>query len=67
MERKDRENAHSIKEKEINKMRIQMEEFKAECQEKLEAQLATLKKKSDVCTSYKLSYVYVHILNAFWY
>ena len=65
MERKDRENAHSIKEEEINKMRIQMEEFKAECQEKLEAQLTTLKKKSDVCTSYKLSYVYVYILNTF--
>ena len=35
-ERKDRENAHNIKEDEITKARVKMEEFVAECQEKIE-------------------------------
>ena len=49
-ERKDRENAHNIKEDEIRKARIEMETFEAQCQEKvrniqqaLEAEVNTLR------------------------
>ena len=35
-ERKDRENAHNIKEDEIKKVRIEMQEFEAQCQGKVQ-------------------------------
>ena len=55
-ERKDRENAHNIKDDEIRKARIEMETFEADCQEKvrnikqaLEADLNTLREHVRSC------------------
>ena len=68
MERKDRENAHNIKEDEIRKVRIEMEKFKEQCQEKIRS---VKQSQESELQSYKehvrmAIYIYIYIDIATW-